>query len=66
MRKEVKRGTLMPVKAGWLYCPTCQRPRKLLRILPDTRADRLVVYCRRCKRAYTVSISQGQCYESPS
>ena len=39
---------------GWLLCPHCRR--KLLRLLPETQAKNLVVYCRKCGHESIVNI----------
>jgi ribosomal protein L37E len=39
----------------WLACPVCGWQR-LMRLLPETRATRLPVWCRRCKRESIVDI----------
>lgn len=56
-------GTMLPVRQGYLGCPYCGAG-KLLRILPQTKAVNLQVYCRRCKRELIVNIREGQCYTS--
>lgn len=56
-------GTMLPVRQGYLGCPYCGAG-KLLRILPQTKAANLQVYCRRCKRELIVDIREGQCYMS--
>ena len=56
----------MTMKNGWALCPTCEHPRYLLHILPETTAENLELYCRRCKRIVKVNVINGQCFESPS
>lgn len=63
MIKDGIRGTMLPVEQGYLRCPSCGA-RNIQRVLPETRADNLQVYCRRCKRELIVNIRQGQCYLS--
>ena len=43
------------IKDGWLICPRCHR-QKLLKLLPDTEAKRLVVYCKHCRQESIVNI----------
>lgn len=50
---------------GFAICPAC-RMTKLVRIRSDTEAKKLELYCRRCKRPWTVDIHEGQCFESQS
>jgi hypothetical protein len=52
-----KRAIIIPVKDGYASCPYCG-------IRPETRAENLQIYCRRCKRELIVNIAQGQCYQS--
>ena len=59
-------GTLLAVRDGWLICPTCRRNKRLMRISPETTAQRVIVYCRDCKTEHVIDIQQGQCYESRS
>jgi predicted RNA-binding Zn-ribbon protein involved in translation (DUF1610 family) len=55
----------MNAKDGSFFrCPGCGR--KLLRIAPDTKADRLPVYCRSCRREILIDIHRGQSFESRS
>lgn len=42
-------------KGGWLLCPICHR-QKVLKLLPETRATQLVVYCKNCKQESIVNI----------
>ena len=57
MRGEVKHDRLV-IRDGWLLCECGS---KLMRVEPDTRAENLVVYCRKCKRQHKVNISRGEC-----
>lgn len=52
------------VKDGYIVCPVCRRPTSQ-RILPDTRAKNLRVWCRKCKHVTVVDIESGQCSRSP-
>lgn len=47
------------VKDGWLTCP-CGRNHRLLRVLEDTEARCLQLYCRSCKQEIIVDIDKGQ------
>ena len=49
---------------GWVTCPICRRNRRVLRVLPDTRAENLQVFCRTCKNEIIVNIENGECYKS--
>lgn len=42
-------------KDSWVLCPVCRR-KKVLRLLPGTRARNLAVYCRSCKTESVVDI----------
>lgn len=66
MQNQVFCGKIMPVKDGWLACPTCRRNKRLLKIDSDTRAEALPVFCRDCKTQYKIDIDRGQCFESRS
>lgn len=57
---------MLVVKDGYLQCPQCRRNKRLLKIDPDTKATRLVVFCRDCKTEHIVDIDKGQCFESRS
>lgn len=59
------RGTILPVEQSYLRCPYCGAGR-LLKVLPETQAENLQVYCRKCKRELIVNIYEGQCYLSRS
>lgn len=60
MQTTEKRGTLR-IREGWLVC---QCGAKLLEVSSDTRAERLPVYCRHCKRKYTVNIGEARALEA--
>ena len=66
MHRTENHGKLLMVRNSWVLCPTCERPRHLLHLRPDTEAENLELYCRRCKRTIRVNIITGQCFESPS
>ena len=61
-----KCAKMMTVKDGWLSCPVCRQNKRLLRILPQTKAQSLTVFCRHCKNEMQVDIDKGQCYLSRS
>ena len=54
---------ILETKGGYMVCPYC-RASRLQRIRPETRAESLQVYCRKCKRELIVDIAEGQCYLS--
>ena len=62
--KEI-RGKLV-VKDGWIVCPVCKRNRHLHRIMPDTEAKNLPVYCKDCKTELILNIARGQSVERRS
>lgn len=41
---------------GWLTCPICKRNKKLLRLMPKTKAHHLPVYCRICQSEIILDI----------
>lgn len=54
---DVKNAVKLAIKDGWISCPGCGR--HLLRVLPDTEADRLPVYCRGCRTEILLQIDRG-------
>lgn len=64
MQTQVKHGKILTVRDGYLVCPNCRRNKRLIQVQPDTRAERLRVYCRDCKTETIVDIDRGQCFES--
>lgn len=66
MQNQAFCGKMLPVKDGYLICPTCRRNKRLLKVEPDTVAAHLTVFCRDCKTEHKVNIAQGQCFESRS
>lgn len=42
---------------GWLLCPACGK-HKVLKLLPETRAENLIVHCKRCGVESVVNILQ--------
>lgn len=51
-------GKIVPKAGGWLECPHCKRNHRLLRVQPDTAAEKLPVYCRSCKTEIILHIEQ--------
>ena len=60
-----KCGTMLAVRDGYIECPYC-RAGKLQRVLPETQAKQLQIYCRKCKHEMIVDIYMGQCFMSRS
>ena len=59
-------GKMLTVTDGWLECPICHRNKRMKRIAPDERGERILVFCRDCKSEIQVDIREGQCFESRS
>lgn len=53
MNKTENHGTI-GTNDVWFRCPYCGR--KIIRLLPDTRAVNLVLYCRLCKQEIIANI----------
>lgn len=53
MPKHAECAKLVVVN-GWGLCPKCGR--KCLKVLPDTRLDRLPLFCKRCKQTTLVKL----------
>ena len=66
MNTQAKHGKMLTVRDGYIECPNCRRNKRMLKILPDTKATRAVAYCRDCKREFILDIDKGQCFESRS
>lgn len=47
------------VKDGWIMCPVCNQNRKTIRILRETEAKSLPVYCRKCGTELILNIDRG-------
>ena len=62
MQTTRESGRLLAVKDGWAACPICGKPR-LIRILPETRAKSLPVYCKHCKTESIVNIDPSLSHE---
>lgn len=56
----------LTVKDGWVTCPVCKRNHRLLRVEPETVAERLPVYCRTCRREIILNIERGQSLKGQS
>lgn len=66
MQNHEEHGMMLPVKDGWVTCPTCRRNKRMMRINPDSQAHRVVAFCRDCKTEHIVDVDRGQCFESRS
>lgn len=53
--KIVKEYDKIATKDGFLLCPVCGK-HKVQRIVPETEAKNLVVYCRHCRQESVVNI----------
>lgn len=53
MQSSFHRGKIK-TNSGWLHCPVCGQ--KLIKLLPNTRASNLLVYCRKCGEESVVNI----------
>ena len=58
--KSDTRPPKLAVKNGWISCPCCKRNHRLMRVLPETQARSLEVFCRDCKSTIILDIDQGQ------
>lgn len=66
MQSQQKHGKLLTVKDGYLVCPYCRRNRKVKRIDAAEYGERILVYCRECRREFRIDIDEGQSFESRS
>ena len=64
MQTPEDRVRLLPSRGGFARCPYCGG--KLLTISPDTEAERLPVWCRKCRRELRIDILRGQSFLSQS
>ena len=46
---------MLKLKGGRIVCPVCRRKTDF-KVLPETSASNLVIYCRQCGRENVVSI----------
>lgn len=60
LKKFSRTATLSVDSSGWVTCPHCLRNRRLMRVLPETRAQSLEVFCRDCKTRIVLNIGEGQ------
>ena len=58
--KSVQNSARLAVKNGWISCPGCKRSRRLMRVLPETQARSLEVFCRDCKSTIILDIDPAQ------
>lgn len=66
LTEHQKRSKMLTVRDGYLVCPVCRRNRHLLRVLPNTNAQNVALWCRDCKHETVVNIVNSQCFESRS
>lgn len=64
MQAERKCVTMSAEPGGFFCCPYCDS--KLIRTTPTTEAERLPVWCRKCKREILIDIHRGQSARSRS
>ena len=57
--KSVQNSARLAVKNGWISCPCCKRNHRLMRVLPETQARSLEVFCRDCKSTIILDIHKG-------
>lgn len=55
---------MMTEKGGFVRCPFCGS--KLIKTMPDTQAQHLPAWCRKCKREILIDIVCGQSFQSQS
>lgn len=59
MNFQGKSDMISSTDGEWILCPTCARARrssKLLRVLPETAAENLELYCRKCGKTTIINI----------
>lgn len=54
---ESASGQTLTVRDGRVLCPVCQKG-TLLQLLPDTHAEQLPVYCKRCRTHHVITITK--------
>lgn len=59
-RRQPKGRLELRVTDGWAACPVCRQNRRLLRVDAGTAARGLPVYCRYCKREFTIDVEGGR------
>lgn len=64
MQTQSDRDIMIPMQGGFVCCPRCNF--KLIRTTPTTEAERLPVWCRKCKREILIDIHRGQSLKSRS
>ncbi len=57
---------MLALEDGYVICPICKRNRRVKRVAPDEKGERILLFCRHCKNEFRVDIEQGQCYLSRS
>lgn len=63
MQSAFERGRILTVEHGWIKCPYCSS-RRLLRLLPETSARNLAVYCRHCRHEVVLNIEEARAREA--
>ncbi len=64
LQTNEKCGKMLTVREGWLMCPRCRRNFRVMKIRPDAEGERLIAYCRLCKKEFLIDIHKGECFES--
>lgn len=61
--QKLQNGGKLCLKDGKVVCPICKRKTDQT-VEPDTRAENLRLWCRRCKSSFVVNIDLGACSAS--
>ena len=64
MQSQGERDRMVTVKDGYAVCPNCRRNNRLIQVKPGISAERVIIFCRGCKKEITLRIHEGQCFES--
>lgn len=47
---------ILPVIDGWVHCPVCRTNKRLLKLLPESRGQSIVIFCKVCKSEFVVDV----------